>query len=75
MTNQFFESRLGTYIIIGSRWRKAQLFISVQDGSLENTGLVHGSGEDCQETGLLMETHHTSTRGYGTRPPKLAGED
>lgn len=74
MTNQCFESRLGTYIIIGSRWRKAQLSISVQDGSLENTGMVYGNGEDHQETGLLMETRHTSTPGYGICPPKLAGE-
>lgn len=35
-TNQCFESWLGTYIIISSRWRKAQLSISVQDGSLED---------------------------------------
>ena len=73
MTNHCFESWLGTYIIISSRWRKAQLSISVQDGSLANPCTVHGHGKDHQEIRLLMETLLASTPGYGTHPPKLAG--
>ena len=71
VTNQCFESWLGTYIIIRSRWRKAQLSISVQDGSLENPCTEHGNGKDHPEIQWLMETCHASTPGYGTCPPKL----
>lgn len=74
MTNKCFESWLGTYIIRWSRWRKAQLSISAQDGSLENPCTVQGNRKDRQEISLLMETHHASTPGYGVHPSTLAGD-
>lgn len=49
MTNQCFESWLGTCVIVSSRWRKAQLPISVEDGFLEDPGTVHGNCKNHQE--------------------------
>lgn len=62
-----FLKWVGLDVIISSRWRKAQLPISVQDGSLWSPGTVHNNGKDHQEIRSLMETHHASTPGHATR--------
>lgn len=63
-TNQCFESWLGTYIIISSRWRKAQLSISVQDGSLEDPYTV------CMAT--TKSTRRSDCWWRPTTPPLLS---